>query len=197
MYRNINDYEILYMVCDCKDNTFNVLLQKYQPLIYKQVKNYVKFFKRFGYELDDLMQIGYITLYKASYLYNDSYNSTLFYSYFKSALNNAILACIKLNTTNRKEVLNNVISYDVKIPNTGLYYIDLFQDKNNSIDYSKELISFKNSMPFYLSWTFELFYNGYSKEEISIILDEKLDTIKGYFSKIKEHALTYKPLFLE
>ena len=38
MYRDMNDYEILYMVCDERENNFDILLQKYKPLIYKIVK---------------------------------------------------------------------------------------------------------------------------------------------------------------
>ena len=195
MYRNLNDYEILYMVED-SDNSFNVLMKKYEPLIKKIVQQYNYLFKRFGYEIDDLMQIGYITLYKASKFYN-SYNDTWFYSYFKKALNNSIISSIRMNTTNKKEVLNNALSYDIEIPNTSLCYVDLFSTRKRDYNYYFELTIFKNSMPISLSWTFELLYNGYSKEEISILLEEKVDNIKKYFNKIKEHALTYKSLFFE
>ena len=195
MYRNLNDYEILYMVED-SDNSFNVLMKKYEPLIKKIVQQYNYLFKRFGYEIDDLMQIGYITLYKASKFYNN-YNDTWFYSYFKKALNNSIISSIRMNTTNKKEVLNNALSYDIEIPNTSLCYVDLFSTRKRDYNYYFELTIFKNSMPISLSWTFELLYNGYSKEEISILLEEKVDNIKKYFNKIKEHALTYKSLFFD
>lgn len=193
MYRNLNDYEILYMVED-SDNSFNLLLKKYEPLIYKVAKDYHYLFKRFGYEMDDLMQIGYITLYKVVKFY-DNYNDTWFYSYFKKALNNAFISNIRWNSTNKKEVLNQALSYDVEIPNTSLCYLDLFHDQKDINNYYQELTVFKNSMPILLSWTFELFYNGYTKEEISLLLEEKLENIKNYLNKIKEHALTYKSLF--
>lgn len=189
----MNDYELLYMVCESDESNFNILLTKYKPLIYKIVKNYLTTFKKFGYELDDLMQIGYITLYKSSYLY-DSLNQSAFYTYFKKALIKSILSTMKINNTKRKQVLNNALSYDNEINNTNIKFIDLMAS-NNEEDISKELIIFKNSMPINLAWVFELFYNGYNKEEISILLDEKIDVIKKRFSKIKEHALTYKYLF--
>lgn len=190
----MNDYEILYMVCDNEENSFNILLEKYKPLIYKLVKDYEKFFKRFGYELDDLMQLGYITLYKTSHRYN-TYNSSMFYSYFKQALNNSIINVIRSNTTSKKEVLNKALSYDEFIPNTDLRYIDILPNNKKEISNERELVIFKNSMPITLSYIFELFYNGYSKEEISILLDEDINNIRNYFSKIKSHALTYKSLF--
>ena len=72
MYRNLNDYELLYMVCD-ENDSFDVLMKKYEPLINKVSRKYQHLSKRFGYELDDLMQIGYLALYKASSFY-DIYN---------------------------------------------------------------------------------------------------------------------------
>ena len=195
MYRDLNDYELLYMVCENSENDFEVLLVKYKPLIYKIVKKYITTFKKYGYELEDLMQIGYITLYKSSRLYN-TLNNSMFYSYFKNSLIRNISCVIRNNNTNKKHVLNMALSYDNKINNSNLSYIDIISS-NNKIDFSKELIIFKNSMPIELSWNFELFYNGYSKEEISILLDEDILKIKKDFSKIKEHALTYKYLFFK
>ena len=193
MYRDLNDYELLYMVCENNDNDFNMLLKKYKPLINKIVRNYEKYFRKFGYEIDDLMQIGYITLYKTSRKY-DTYNQSTFYTYFRASLIKNITSIIKNNSTNRKQVLNNALSYNVEFKD-GISYLDLISDKTNDRDNSNNLIIFKNSMPIYLSWVFELFYNGYSREEISLLLDEDLSVIRKYFYKIKEHALTYKYLF--
>ena len=194
MYRDMNDYEILYMVCDVRENDFELLLNKYKPLIYKIVKNYIKTFKKFGYELDDLMQIGYITLYKSAALYN-SYDNSKFYTYFKNALLKNIANHMRTNSTNKKNVLNNALSYDNEINNTNIEFLNIFKDESNNKNICNELITFKNSMSINLSWIFELFYNGYNKEEISILLDEKIEDIKKGFSLIKEHALTYKYLF--
>ena len=189
----MNDYEILYMVSDHSEENFDLLLQKYRPLIYKIVKDYVKYFKKFGYELEDLMQLGYITLYKTSRKYNDDHS--MFYTYFKQALTNAIVNSIRVNSTNKKEVLNKALSYDTLVPNTNVSYLDLLPGKKSTNNIESELIVFKNSMPAILSYIFELFYNGYSKEEISILLDEDINDVKNNFLKIKEHALTYKYLF--
>ncbi len=194
MYKDLNDYEILYMVSDHNEDNFDLLIHKYRPLIYKIVKDYVNYFKKFGYELEDLMQLGYITLYKTSSRY-DIYNHSKFYTYFKKALVNTIVNSIRVNTTSKKETLNKALSYDALIPNSNVRYIDLLPSKTSNLNLSSELIIFKNSMPVLLSYIFELFYNGYSKEEISILLDEDINDVKDNFLKIKEHALTYKSLF--
>ena len=190
----MNDYEILYMVCEGEEINFDLLVNKYRPLIFNIVKEYAKFFKKFGYEIEDLMQLGYITLYKTSHKY-DIYNHTMFFTYFKKALNNMIISNIRMNTTRRKEILNQALSYDAYVPNTKIRYIDLLSDKKEVNDINSELIIFKNSMPITESYIFEMFYNGYSKKEISVLLDEDINEIKRKFNKIKEHAFTYKSLF--
>ena len=190
----MNDYELLYMVCENNEYDFDLLLIKYKPLIYKIVKKYLCTFKRYGYELEDLMQIGYVTLYKSAYLYN-SLSHSIFYTYFKNALIKNIANVSKLNSTYKKQVLNNALSYDNEINNSNIRFLDILTDNKNKVDLTKELIIFKNSMPINLAWIFELFYNGYNKKEISILLDEKIDIVRKDFSKIKEHALTYKYLF--
>ncbi len=190
----MNDYELLYMICDSEEDSFSILVKKYQPLIYKVVKEYQKFFKKYGYELDDLMQLGYITLYKTSSRYDTS-NHSLFYSYFKKALNNMIIENIRCNNTLKRSVLNNAFSYDATIPNTSLSFIDVLSSEKKNIMADNYLIIFKNSMPITLSYIFELYYSGYSKKEISILLDIDLEEVRNSFSLIKRHALTYKSLF--
>lgn len=197
MYRQLNDYELLYMVSENNDGNFNILYEKYRPLIYKIAKSYANSFKKYGYEIEDLMQIGFITLYKASSFY-DGYNSAMFYTYFINALKNAFNSEIRLNKTDKKEALNNALSYDVEIDKSGKSFIELFKSKNVNAkkDYSDILIDFKNSMPFDMSCVFELFYNGYSVDEISVLLDRDKDNVKSDLKEIKKHGLTYKYLFL-
>ena len=196
MYKNLNDYEILYLIKE-ENNEFNYLYSKYQPLIYNCVSKYTTFFKKYGYDLDDLLQIGYITLYKASRKYSES-NNALFFTYFKRSIKNALINEIKLNSTLKKEVLNNAFSYDIKVNDSDITYLDLIPNKEDRI--SNELIvlliKFKNSMPYEMSWVFELFYNGYNESEIGLLLNKDESTIKKYLGKIKSHALTYKYLFL-
>ena len=189
----MNDYEILYMICEGEESNFEILVNKYKPLIYNAVKEYLKLFKKFGYDLDDLMQLGYITLYKTSRKY-DIYNQSMFYTYFKKALENMIVSNIRINRTNKKEVLNRALSYDECIKDTQISYLEIFAS-NTKKDIESELVLFKNSMPAMESYIFEMFYNGYNKKEISILLDEDIEEIKKKFTRIKEHALTYKSLF--
>ena len=196
MYKDLNDYELLYMVSE-DENNFDILYSKYQPLIYKMVKNYTGLFKKYGYDLEDLMQIGYITLYRASYLYK-GYDRSLFYTYFVKSLKNALNHEIRLNTTLKKEILNNSISYDKLIDDSDKSFLELIPDNKKSFGIKEEpFILFKSSMSFMLGNIFELYINGYSFKEISMLLDYDIKKVRRDFSKIKQHALTYKTLFFE
>ena len=196
MYRNLNDNEILYMVSENNDDTFNILYLKYQPLIYKMMKKVVPLFRKYGYTIDDLMQIGYITLYKTSYLYSN-YSHSVFYSYLKQAICNAIINEIRLNSTNRKKVLNEALSYDVEIPNSDNLYRDLFSSPVNK-NISRYMVTvFKNSMTYQMGNIFELLLNGYKLWEIEILLDISKKELREDITRIKKHSLTYKGLFFE
>ena len=105
-----------------------------------------------------------------------------------------IVSNIRINRTNKKEVLNRALSYDECIKDTQISYLEIFAS-NTKKDIESELVLFKNSMPAMESYIFEMFYNGYNKKEISILLDEDIEEIKKKFTRIKEHALTYKSLF--
>lgn len=197
MYNNMNDYEIIYMVCDEKDENYQVLYNKYKPLISKISEKYKDVFKKYGYDKEDIMQIGYWVLYKSSYMYN-AHNSSMFYTYFKKAFEKALFNEMRNNNTNKKTILNDAISYDSNIPNTNVSYLDILgcQDNYENDEYMKFIINFKNSMSFDLGCVFELYYNGYSHKEISTLLGISLDEIKNNIREIKRHALTYKYLFL-
>ena len=194
MYRDLNDYEMLYMIGENSDDVYKLLYCKYKPLIYKISKKYVLVFKKFGYELDDILQIGYLSLYRASCLYDDS--NALFYTYFKTVFHHAIINEIRSNSTMKKEVLNNALSYDAPIDNTDISYIDLFGDiqEDNSV-YYEFFISFKNTLPFLESCVFEMFMNGFNIKEICLLLDQKKSIIQEAFIRIRRQSLTYKDLF--
>lgn len=193
MYKNLNDYELIYMVREDSDS-FNLLYEKYRPLIYSIVKNYRNIFKQCGYEMDDLMQIGYMALYKSAKIY-DIYNDSVFFSYLKKAILNSIYMELRKNTTNKKETLNKAFSYDEIIPNTNCTYLDvLYVNCEEHLD--SFFINFKNSLEFTMACVFELFYEGYKTFEIAILLNESEKNIIKYIRGIRKEALTYKYLFL-
>lgn len=190
MYRNFNDYEIIYMISENNSDNFKILYEKYQPLIHKIVSEYKDTFKKYGYDIDDLMQLGYIALYKSSNYYSE-YKPSRFITYLKTIIRNTLLNEIKNNSTNKRIVLNNAISYD-KQDNNDYSYLDLIKDEKDYFSYEEEkrkFIYFKNTLDYITAGIFEMFYNGYTINEISTMFNEKTKVI---IQKIKEIKKKYQ-----
>lgn len=191
MYRDLNDYEILYLVKENDDIDYAILYEKYKPLVYKIALKYKTIFKTFGYELDDLMQIGYMSLFNAIKHFES--DISLFYTYSLNVIEYGIINEIRKNNTNKRKVLNDSISYDVLVPNSNLSYIEIIPDTKENIydinDNYEELIVFKNTLPFMVSCIFELKYEGFSDEEISLLLDISLKEVRKGIKLIKSQSL--------
>lgn len=197
MYKELNDNELLYLVSERNEDVYNILYYKYQPLIYKTVIKYLKTARTFGYDLDDLMQVGYISLYRSICLFNEK-NDAIFYTYLKSAIEKSIMSEIRNNTTNKKMMLNLSVSYDNIIDNTDITFIDTIEDKKSFINYlnlEKMYIEFKNSLSFTDSNIFELKYYGLNNNEIASFLSTSLSYVSNRIGFIKRRALTLKYLF--
>ena len=191
MYRDLNDYEILYLVKENDDIDYAILYEKYRPLVYKIALKYKTIFKTFGYELDDLMQIGYMSLFNAIKHFES--DISLFYTYSLNVIEYGIINEIRKNNTNKRKVLNDSISYDVLVPNSNLSYIEIIPDTKENIydinDNYEELIVFKNTLPFMVSCIFELKYEGFSDDEISLLLEISLKEVRKGIKLIKSQSL--------
>ena len=192
MYKEYNDYEILYMIGENDDDTFNLLYKKYYPLILKYVRKYKKSFKKFGYEIDDIFQIGYISLYKATRKYKYM-SENMFYTFLIKVLDNDYnLEYNKCNNIKNK-CLNDSISYESTIKGTDLsflevigeYEFDYIVDQNNY----ETLINFKNSLPFEVSCNLALKLEGYKDKEIERLLDINHEELLENYRVIKRFIL--------
>lgn len=191
MYRDINDYETLYMISDSDDDYFEIMLEKYTPLMHKGIKKYKYIAKKFGYEEDDLYQIASIALYKAIYNFNHYDKDNLFYTFYMKLLENEFLSFIRLNSTNKKKVLNESISYDNNVPNTDLSYIEVFPDYSTFNepfldDLELKYNNFKNSLEFELACILDLRIEGYTVSEIANLLDITESIVRHSLRKFKD-----------
>ena len=64
-YKQVNDYEVIYMIKENDEEARNLLIRKYKPIINKISNKYISSVKPFGVEIDDLVQEGMIALNKA------------------------------------------------------------------------------------------------------------------------------------
>lgn len=194
MYRDLNDYEILYLIKENDEINYEIIYEKYTPLIYKLACKYKKICLKFGYEINDIMQVGYIALFKA--VRNYSYeNESMFYTFLMHVIENAIISEIRRNNTLKCRVLNECFSYDILVPNTNISYIDIIPDVKSEINVLEkmeteyQLILFKNTLSFDVACVFELKYNGFNSEEIAILLNRDICDINDDIKIIKNQLL--------
>ena len=188
MYKEYNDYEILYMIGENDDDTFNLLYKKYYPLILKYANKYKNTFKKYGYELEDIMQIGYISLYKAVRKYKYA-NENMFYTFLVKLLDNDYNVLYNKCNNYKNKCLNEYVSFDKEIQGTDLLLIDIIGKYD--YDYIEEITSyqkyldFKNNLPFEASCNLDLKLSGLKDFEIEKLLDIKHEELLENYRIIK------------
>lgn len=192
MYRDLNDYEVISLIKENDEINYEIIYKKYKPLVYKLACKYKNICKKFGCEIDDLMQIGYMALFKAIETFRS--DESMFYTYLIHVVENAFLQEIRKNNTHKRRTLNECFSYDVLVPNTDKTYLEIIPDLNSeynleNLDSEYHYIVFKNTLPFDVACVFELLFNGYTNDEIMILLNMKKQKINECFTIIKKQLL--------
>ena len=197
MYKELDDYEILYLIND-DENYYDILFKKYRPIIISLAKKYSLIAKNIGYEMEDLIQIGNVALMEAIHSYRDQKNA-LFYTFFIHCLNNKFKTELRNNDTNRKKVLNESVSYDAIVPGTDRPLVDFLVDQKvlNPIDsiLEEELEikywNFLNSLPFEVSVAVEMQRIGFSIDEISKFLDVEKKIVLKFLNLARRRRFVY------
>lgn len=187
-YRDINDYEIIYMVKENDDRAREIVFKKYLPIINKIAGKYIAYAKNFGVEFDDLVQEGYIALNNAIDKYDQNATS-LFYSYASLCIGRSIQTYCRNISNNKNKILNFSVREEsiLNIKDDSLNPEDIVF----GILLEEKFIYFKNLFDLTQSCIFELRYNGFSYKEISKLLDISLNVIDGSLYKIRKALREY------
>jgi len=70
-YRDLNDHEIIYLIIEGDEDAFKLMVEKYEPLIYRIIYHF-----RLGYIKEDMYQESVMTLHKSVFSYDASFNKT-------------------------------------------------------------------------------------------------------------------------
>ena len=95
MYKNINDYEQLYLIRENDEEAKEIIFRKYKPIIISIANKYYDNLKD-KCELQDLIQEGYIGLSRAIDSYSENCNA-LFYTFACICISRQILSFFKKN----------------------------------------------------------------------------------------------------
>lgn len=191
MYKNINDYEQLYLISENEDEK-QVLYEKYRPIVLSIAERYHSLIRNKS-DLEDFIQEGYIGIESAIKSFNED-EGVLFYTFCVICIERQIRSYYRKLTTKRNEVLNKAYSLELNIDDFALEDLiadtDFNSNPTNYIDdeeFYKKINDFKYSLEFKYSLVFELRINGFKYREISKLLDISLSTVENYmrFCKIK------------
>lgn len=199
-YKNFNDYEIMYLVGENDEFANNILLNKYRPVIVKAASKYYSEASRYGLEMDDLIQEGYIGLYDAMKNYNSNMN-VLFYTYAMISIFSKIMNCVKMRKAQKHACLNQSISLSQPISNLSedMILLDVLEDTHTlspacyveEMELEENLKSFILSLDDLHSSVFELKLNGFKNGDIGTLLDISPKNVTNILYKLRKKLQLY------
>lgn len=194
-YREINDYELLYMISD-NDYSFEILLDKYKPFIEKKLRRYANCFKKYGVDIEDLKQELYLSVIYAINNYDQNGNAS-FYTYLNRLVEYRLSNFWREQFSYRNSAFFNSVSLSLPI-GENLTLADLLTDKSYNIE---DIIAEKNvvmkikdfcyDLPLEEAYVFELYIDGFSRESISLLLNLSYKRTSYLICKIKDKLKKY------
>lgn len=180
-YKNVNDYEVVYMVRENDEEARELIFKKYIPIVKRIAFNYLSLAKVIKVEFDDLVQEGLIGLNHAIDSFDEN-SGTLFYTFVCVCVERKIITYCRKMGSNKNYYLNTALGED--------YCFGIKDNRTPEFYLEQELIEsdfnvYKNYFDISDSSILELRYNGFSYNEISRLLDIPIGSIDGRLCRIR------------
>ena len=190
MYKDINDYELLYLIAEKDENAYNSIYTKYSNMIKIQARKMYRKSKYLGISYDDIYQAGLYGLAMAINNYDEK-EGVLFYTCANTFILREIQNLIHNHNRCKHNILSDSLSLNAEIDSDGNVVLDFIENQNNSIKEYYEnltinkLLDFKYELPFLHSLIYELRLNNFTNQEIATLLEIKYKTIDNALMNIK------------
>lgn len=197
-YKNINDYEQLYLIKENDETANEIIFEKYKPIIISLASKYYDKSTKAGIDMDDLCQEGYIGLSKAVKSFKENMNAC-FYTFCIICIERQIKSYFLRYNANKNKIMNSAYSLDYELFD-NMNVLDVVEDQNilhNPFGYlyneltNTNLINFKHTLSTNESMVFELRYNGFKYKEIANLLDVSLSCVDNCIHRIKTKLKKY------
>ena len=191
MYKDINDYELLYLIAEKDENAYNSICNKYENIVKMQANKMYKSSKYIGVSYEDIYQAGLYGLNMAINNFDEN-EGTLFYTCANTFVTREIVVFIRSHSRYKHNILSDSISLNTEIDDDGNIILDFIENKNNNIDdycendYLNTIIDFKYELPFEQSLIYELRINNFTNSEIAKLLSVKYKTVDNAMRSIKD-----------
>lgn len=197
MYKEHNDYELLYLVSENNEDAKDIFFKKYKPVVEMKAKRLYPYVKNKGYELSDLIQEGMIGLSQAINDYKEQKN-VQFATFASVCIERQISTFVRNITRQKHKILNDSVSIDSTTDKKGRPLMEIiFDDKNrnpeDSLIESSEESELKEKVKKVLSEkeyeVFGLRMQGFSYQEMACLLNTTTKAIDGTMSRIKNKII--------
>lgn len=173
-YKDINDYEVLYMIKENDDDAVELLYKKYKPVIDKKIYKWNSVLKKLGISTMDVRQELYLAFTKAVNKYSEE-NDTLFYTYVNILLDGHIKNIIK--SASKKDIQIDCIVYSDDDEEISL--LDMIKDDTYGPEQNIDVASlmkicrdFSTTLNFEQSIIFEMHIAGFKNTEIAQVVNK-------------------------
>ena len=193
-YKDYNDFELLYLICEQSEDAHEILYKKYQPVVEMKASKYLKYAASKGLDYNDLIQEGMIGLSEAVRDFKtqkDVKFSTFANLCIERQINTAI---IKANRKKHK-LLNESLSLDNTPNETDRSLMESIFDKKESdpgnylIDLETELETYNMIVGLLTPFEKEIFdlkLKNFDYKEIADKLSKSYKSIDSALQRIKK-----------
>lgn len=190
-YSKFNDYELLYLVSDNNEEAYNLIYLKYKPLIHNMAKTLSNRYRSAYVEYEDLFQEGMYGLSEAIKRFNNQ-TENLFYTFAYLCIKREMYRLVVKMLRMKNMILSSASSFNTEISNEEflledtLFSLNDFADINfESSEIQKYILNLKYELKEQYMPVYELKLNGFSNQDITILLDLEYKVVDNYLRSIK------------
>ena len=193
-YRDYNDYELLYMVQESDETAYNLLYEKYKPLVIAFAKKYSKVYSSYGVDINDFILEGYVGLEQAINKYN-GYDECKFQGLVSTCINRNMQNLVRKTKLKGNIILNNSLYYESLEENSETNFLEIKADEK-AINPENKIIEEENLKTIYNEYSeklkglelkvFTLKIKNYTNTEIAKLLNTNVKAINNAVTRIKK-----------
>lgn len=193
LYEDLNDYELVNIAQELNEEAINLLHKKYQPLINKKCRKYIKYLHNKGVEISDLIQECTIGFEEAIHNFNPN-DDVSFYTFANICMDRQLMSELTKQNRDKYKFLNEALPLEtIEDEEDDNNLIDFIQDNSNNPELGllsneefKELYTkISHELTELEECVFKLKIQGFSYKEIADILDKEEKSIDNAIQRIK------------